>query len=128
MSASKSVLADTQGSNATISQTFRIHCNAPRNDTKTTVLTLIREAYRGYHVTEVDEKRVSLFEFAAHDKAQLIFDAEEATFNATRAWKAVGDGIEKKMHPGKLKDEFRFVRYVHNSLSLCCSTLCNQAH
>jgi transitional endoplasmic reticulum ATPase len=117
MSTSQSILADTRDSNAAISNGFRNYCNAQRVDTKTTVLKLFRESYRDYHVTEVEEKNASLFEFAAHDKAQLIFDAEDATFGATRAWRAVGDGIKKKMHPGTLKDEFRFARYVHNPLS-----------
>lgn len=107
-----SVLTATQGNSAAIFEAFKIHCEAPRVDTKTNVLKLIREAYPEYHVTEVAEKRTSLFEYAAAGKAELIFDHEDEAFNATREWEAVGEGIEKKLHPGKLRDDFRFARYV----------------
>ena len=110
MPAPKSILTATQANGAEIFSAFKSHTEAPRIDTKTTVLTLIRNAYPDYHVTEVEEKRVSLYEFAATDKALLILDHEDEAFNATRGWRAVGEGIEKKTHPGTLKDEFRFAR------------------
>ena len=89
---------------------FKSHCDAKRVDTKTSTLTLLRNAYEDYHVTEVEAKQVSLFEYAATDKALLTFDSEDEQFNAARTWRAVGEGIEKRMHPGKLKDDFRFAR------------------
>jgi transitional endoplasmic reticulum ATPase len=119
MPAARTLLSSTQANSATIFSEFKSHCDAPRVDTKTHALTLIRNAYPDYHVTEVEEKKVSLFEFASAGKATLIFDAEEEAFNATREWRAVGEGVEKKMHPGKLKDEFRFARYV-DPLPLTC--------
>jgi transitional endoplasmic reticulum ATPase len=113
MPAVRTLLSSTRENNGTIFRDFKAHCDAPRVDTKTNALTLLRNAYPDYHVTEVEEKKVSLFEFAGADKATLIFDAENEAFNATREWKAVGEGVEKKMHPGKLKDDFRFARFVH---------------
>jgi transitional endoplasmic reticulum ATPase len=110
MPASKSVLAATQANNVDVFSAFRSHTEAPRIDTRSTVLTLIRKSYPDYHVTEVEERKVSLYEFAASGKAELVLDAEDEAFNATREWSAVGEGIEKKTHPGKLSDEFRFAR------------------
>jgi transitional endoplasmic reticulum ATPase len=114
MPAARTLLASTQANSAAIFSKFKLHCDAPRVDTKTHALTLIRNAYPDYHVTEVEEKKVSLFEFAGADKATLIFDAEDEAFNATRDWQAVGEGVEKKKHPGQLKDDFRFARYVNH--------------
>lgn len=110
MPAARSTLAATQEYSANIFDSFKSHCDAKRVDTKTTTLTLLRNAYRDYHVTEVEAHRVSLFEYADTDQALLVLDSEEERFNATRDWRAVGEGIEKKMHPGKLRDDFRFAR------------------
>ena len=110
MPAAKSILIATQECSASVFNNFKSHSDAQRIDTKTTTLTLLRNAYTDYHVTEVEAKHVSLFEFAATDKALLIFDSEDENFNATRDWRTVGEGIEKKMHPGKLTDSFRFAR------------------
>lgn len=110
MPASRSILAATQANNIDVFSAFKSHTEAPRIDTKTTALTLIRNAYPDYHVTEVEEKKVSLYEFATAGKAELVLDCEDEAFNATREWHAVGEGIEKKTHPGKLSDQFRFAR------------------
>jgi|TARA_R110002003_G_scaffold112_1_gene9557 hypothetical protein len=110
MSTTQSILTATQANSTAIFSAFKTHTEAPRIDTKTSVLTLIRHAYPEYHVTEVEEKKVSLYEFALADKATLVHDAEADEFNATRTWRAVGEGIEKKTHPGQLHDEFRFAR------------------
>jgi transitional endoplasmic reticulum ATPase len=110
MADTKSILEITQGNRAEIFETFKSHTNAPRVETRTVVLNQIRNAYTDYHVTEVEEKRVSLFEYAAAGKAELILDVEDETFMTTKAWRAVGEGIEKKAHPGTLRDEFRFAR------------------
>ncbi|KAF1943577.1 P-loop containing nucleoside triphosphate hydrolase protein [Clathrospora elynae] len=111
MPATKTLLTSTQENSAAIFSDFKSHCDAPRVDTKTNILALLRNAYPDYHVTEVEERRVSLFEFAGAGKAMLILDAEDEGFNSTREWKAVGSGIEKKKHPGTLKDDFRFARF-----------------
>ncbi len=71
---------------------------------------MLRSAYQNYHVTEVEAGKIALFEYAATDQALLNFDPEDEQFNSTRDWHAVGEGIEKKMHPGTLTDEFRFAR------------------
>ncbi|XPT02771.1 hypothetical protein M3J09_011881 [Ascochyta lentis] len=113
MPAARSTLAATQEHGASIFTNFKSHCDAKRVDTKTTTLTLLRNAYEDYHVTEVEAKQVSLFEFAAADKALLMLDSEDERFNATRNWRSVGEGIEKKMHPGKLTDDFRFARFQY---------------
>ncbi|KAJ4345124.1 hypothetical protein N0V95_005896 [Ascochyta clinopodiicola] len=113
MPAARSTLAATQDQSAYIFSNFEAHCDAKRVDTKTTTLSLLRNAYKDYHITEVDAKRASLFEFAATGKALLVLDSEDEHFNATRDWHAVGDGIEKRMHPGKLTDDFRFARFQY---------------
>lgn len=89
---------------------FKSHCDAKRVDTKTTLLTLLRNAYEDYHVTEVDARKIALFDFASADKALLTLDSGDEQFNASRVWHSMGDGIEKKMHPGTLTDDFRFAR------------------
>jgi transitional endoplasmic reticulum ATPase len=89
---------------------FKSHCDAKRVDTKTTLLTLLRNAYEDYHVTEVDARKIALLEFASADKALLTLDSDDEQFNATRNWRSIGDGIEKKVHPGALTDDFRFAR------------------
>lgn len=100
MPAARSILAATQDNSASIFSAFKTHTEAQRVDTKNTVLTLIRNAYPDYHVTEVEERKVSLREYAATDKASIVIDAEDEAFNATREWHPVGEGIEKKTHPG----------------------------
>jgi transitional endoplasmic reticulum ATPase len=110
MPATKSILSATKANNNAVFSAFKIHCAAPRVDTKTTALTLIRNDYPDYHVTEVEERTASLFEFAIAGHAELNLDVEDESFNATREWEPVGEGIEKTNHPGKLKDEYRFAR------------------
>jgi transitional endoplasmic reticulum ATPase len=113
MPAAKSILAATHTESANVFSAFRSHTLAPRTDTKTVILDLIRSTYPDHHVTEVNERKVSLHEFAASGKASSVLDAEDEAFNATRDWHAVGEGIEKKTHPGALKDEHRFARFQY---------------
>ncbi|KAF2627571.1 P-loop containing nucleoside triphosphate hydrolase protein [Macroventuria anomochaeta] len=113
MPAARSTPAATQEHSASMFSNFKSHCDAKRVDTKTTTLTLFRNAYEDYHVTEVEAKKIALFEYAATDKALLNFDSDDEQFNATRDWRAVGEGIEKKMHPGRLTDDFRFARFQY---------------
>lgn len=110
MPAATSSLDATLEHSASIFSEFKSHCDAKRVDTKTTVLTLLRNAYEDYHVTEVDAKKIDLFDYASSGNALLTFDSEDEQFHATRNWCAVGEGIEKKMHPGKLTDDFHFAR------------------
>jgi transitional endoplasmic reticulum ATPase len=110
MPASRSILAATQAKNIDVYSAFKAHTESPRIDTRTTVLTLIRDAYPDYNVTEVDEKKISLHEFAGAGKAEKVLDSEDEAFNTTKEWHAVGEGIEKKTHPGKLSDQYRFAR------------------
>lgn len=110
MPAARSALTVTQKYSASMFANFESHCNAKRVDTKTVILSLLRNAYEDYHVTETDATKVALFDYASTDKALLILDSEDEQFNATRDWSAVGEGIEKKMHPGTLTDDFRFAR------------------
>lgn len=112
MPAARSTLAATQEQSASIFNDFKSHCDARRVDTKTVTLTLLRNAYKDYHITEVDARKIALFDFASTEKALLNMDSDDEQFNATRNWQAIGEGIEKKMHPGKLTDDFRFARYV----------------
>jgi hypothetical protein len=84
MPAARSILSATQDNSASIFSAFKTHTEAQRVDTKNTVLTLIRNAYPDYHVTEVEERKVSLREYAATDKASIVIDAEDEAFNATR--------------------------------------------
>lgn len=112
MPAARSTLAATHEHSATIFSDFKSHCDGKRTDTKTTILTLLRSAYEDYHVTEVEAKKIALFEYAATNKALLNLDSDDEQFNATRDWHAIGQGIEKKMHPGSVSDDFRFARSV----------------
>lgn len=112
MPATKTILSATQANSTAIFDAFKAHCNAPRIDTKNHVLKLIREAYPDHHVTEVEEGHAALFDFASADKAVSIIDSEDEAMLSAREWHSVGEGVEKKMHPGSLSDDYRFVRYV----------------
>jgi transitional endoplasmic reticulum ATPase len=92
-------------------EAFKEHCQSPRVDTKTASLHLIRKAYPDHHVTEISEQKAALFQFADAGKAEVILDSEAEGFNATREWKPVGERIEKKLHPGKLSNEYRFAKF-----------------
>jgi transitional endoplasmic reticulum ATPase len=109
-SSSSSLLADTHGRRDDVLNGFKKHTGGLRIDTNTTVLSMLRDTYSEYHVTEVDAKDAALFEFAEAGKAALVLDAEDEKFHAERSWLAVGDGVDKKMHPGKLTDGYRFAR------------------
>jgi transitional endoplasmic reticulum ATPase len=102
--------AATASSSDGVFGAFQSHTNAPRIETRTMVLNMIRMYYRDFHVTEVDERKVSLFEYAGADKAKLVHDGDDEFFMSTKGWRAVGEGIEKKTHPGKLQDDFRYAR------------------
>lgn len=104
------MLAATRDSRQNVFSNYKLHTNAARNDSKTTFFTHIRSAYPDYHVTEVDESKVSLREFAAADQASLVVDAEDDTLYATREWHAIGEGLENDDHPGELTDAIRFAR------------------
>lgn len=91
---------------------FSEHAGQQRIETKQRVLNIVRKQYSQYHVTVVDAGSCSLLEFAAAGKATASHEADDETFNATRKWKPVGSGIEKKTHPGSLQDDYHFARYV----------------
>lgn len=110
MPAARSPLAATHEQSASIFSDFKAHCGGQRVDTRTVTLNLLRNGYKDYHVTEVEAKKIALFDFASSGKALLNLDCDDEQFSATRGWRAVGEGIEKKMHPGKLTDDFRFAR------------------
>lgn len=110
MPAAKDLIAATKENDKNAFEEFRQHANGTRIETKSNVLNIIRNAYPDYHVTEVDERDCSLFEFAAAGKATVTLDSDEETFDMTRNWKPVGEGIERKMHPGQLVDDYRFAR------------------
>ncbi|KAL5424679.1 hypothetical protein PMIN04_003062 [Paraphaeosphaeria minitans] len=92
---------------------FSEHAGQQRTETKQRVLNIIRKQYPQHHVTVVDSGSCSLLEFAAAGKATYSHEADDETFNATRQWKPVGSGVEKKMHPGSLQDEFHFARFSY---------------
>jgi transitional endoplasmic reticulum ATPase len=110
MASSSSLLAATHIKQNSVLSRFKQHAGGTRIDTNTTVLSMLRDHYAEYHVTEVDANNAALFEFAAAGKAALVLDAEDEKFHAERSWLAVGDGVDKKMHPGKLTDSHRFAR------------------
>ncbi|KAF1955391.1 P-loop containing nucleoside triphosphate hydrolase protein [Byssothecium circinans] len=129
------LITSTLQNNNAVFADFRSHTNGSRIETKSAVLNIIRKAYPEYHVTEVAQQSCSLFEFAKAGKAVCTFDAgdygkgdESKTGDAgkdgmgmgiglgreadvARTWVAVGSGVEKKMHPGTLVDEYRFARF-----------------
>jgi transitional endoplasmic reticulum ATPase len=110
MAPTNPIFSATSENSADIFGAFKNHTSAPRIETRTVVLNLIRNHYGGFHVTEVDERKVSLFEYAGADKAKLVLDGDDELFMSTKGWRAVGEGIEKKTHPGKLQDDFRYAR------------------
>ncbi|KAF2115102.1 proteasome-activating nucleotidase [Lophiotrema nucula] len=110
MPAAKDFVAATADNSKSLFEAFRAHSNGTRTDTKSTLLNLFRNAYPDYHVTETPRNKCSLTEYADAGKAVMTFDADEESFNSSRVWKSVGDRMEKKLHPGKLDDDFRFVR------------------
>ena len=113
MPAAKDILAATLDSNAAVADTFKQHFSDTRADTKTTILNALRQSYPTHHVTEAGDHNLSFVEFAEAGKATLVLDSAPEAFNATRAWKPVGEGVEKRAHPGKLEDEYRFARFQY---------------
>jgi transitional endoplasmic reticulum ATPase len=106
-------LTTTQASARAVFGNFRSHANGQRIETKSTALNIIRAEYQGYHVTEVEADVCSLFDYADAGKAVLTLDDNLESFNTTRKWKPVGNGIEKKLSPGRLADDFRFARFLY---------------
>ncbi|RMZ67484.1 proteasome-activating nucleotidase [Pyrenophora seminiperda CCB06] len=113
MPAARTMMSSTESNKMVVSSLFEGHCQGERVETRNKLLTFIRDCYTDYHVTEVDESKVSLFDFAAADKATLVLDADDEKFKATRKWVPVGEGVEKKMHPGQLRDDYRFARFQY---------------
>jgi transitional endoplasmic reticulum ATPase len=113
MPAAKDMLSATLDQSNNVFNEFLGHCRGSRIDTKTTALDLLKATYSSYHVTEVNESLVALFDYAAAEKAILTLDSDSESFNASRLWHSVGERIEKKLHPGKLDDEYRFARFQY---------------
>jgi len=110
MPAARTTLSSTSSTNNDVYLNFEEHCRGERVETRNKLLSLLRGCYADFHVTEVDEAKVSLFDFADADKATLELDAEDEKFKAVRKWGPVGEGVQKKMHPGHLMDDYRFAR------------------
>ena len=130
MPAARTTLSSTEASKNTVFGWFEEHCRGERVETRNRLLSFIRDAYTDFHVTEVDEGKVSLFDFADAEKATLVLDADDERFKATRKWASVGEGVQKKLHPGQLQDDYRFARYVLPSslaigLNICLLTNLN---
>ena len=119
MPAARTTLSSTSSTNNAVYINFEEHCRGERVETRNKLLSLLRSCYADFHVTEVDEAKVSLFDFADADKATLELDAEDEKFKAARKWGSVGEGVQKKMHPGHLMDDYRFARYVVLLLAPC---------
>jgi transitional endoplasmic reticulum ATPase len=113
MDTATSILDATRTGSINVFSAFKSHSQAPRVDTKTTLSQHLHAWYTDYHITEVNERKVSLHEFAAAGKASSIVDAGDQAFNATRDWHPVGEGIAKKTHPGVLADDYRFARFQY---------------
>ena len=96
--------------NARVFAGYTQHNSIPRSETREAIRALIRAAYPDHHVTEVDEEKISLRDFAASGRAEITLDASDAAFSGTREWRAVGEGMQRKVDRGELKDEFRFAR------------------
>jgi transitional endoplasmic reticulum ATPase len=113
MPAAKDMLSATLEHSNHVFETFKQHCRGSRIDTKTTALSLLKDTYPSYHVTEANEQSVALFDYAAAEKAILTLDSDSESFNASRRWHSVGERIEKKQHPGRLDDDYRFARFQY---------------
>ncbi|ORY15704.1 proteasome-activating nucleotidase [Clohesyomyces aquaticus] len=111
--AARDMLVATQENSKTFADSFKAHVNSSRIDSKNTVLNLLRKDYPDYHVTEAEEKTASLLEYADAGEAMYILDSDEESFMAARNWRSVGERMEKKSHPGKLVDEYRFARFQY---------------
>jgi len=98
---------------AAIRAGFYTHCSAARTETKIQLFDLIRNAYPHHHITSISAKQANLIEFAKAGKASFAYDHADGAFTASRVWHAVGDGVEKKLHPGALADKHRFVRFTY---------------
>lgn len=105
-----SATADT---NKSLISAFHKHSNGSRTDTRNFLFTLFKETFPTYHVTEAVAHSISLIEFASAGKASVVHDTEEVSFKATRTWHPVGDRLERKLHPGRLVDDYRFVRILY---------------
>lgn len=90
---------------------FKDHCSGDRIDTDITVLNLIRNAHPDFHVTAVEADYHALLEFAGAGKAEADLEADDEAFHSSLLWFPVGERLEKKRHPGALKDAHRFSRY-----------------
>ena len=100
----------SSSANAQVFAGYTKHNSIPRSETREAIRALIRDAYPEYYVTEVDERKISLREFAASGRADIHLDASDEAFSGTRDWSAVGEGMQRKMNAGEARDEFRFAR------------------
>lgn len=111
MSESTPIEVETQDRTKDVFNAFNQHASSQRTETKQRVLDSLRGWYPDSHVTAVSQRGCSLLEYAAAGKATAEAVATEQHI-ATRQWKAVGTGVEKKTHPGKLDDEYSFAKCV----------------
>lgn len=105
------LIPSTTLNNQNVFSSFKSHTSGDRIDTRTRVMDILRHNYPTHHITETNRSTIALFEFAETEKATVIHDHLYSTFNSTRNWRSVGERIEKKLHPGKLADDFRFARF-----------------
>ncbi|KAH6518379.1 hypothetical protein HBI81_174530 [Parastagonospora nodorum] len=103
----------SSSANAQVFAGYTKHNSIPRSETREAIRALIRDAYPEYYVTEVDERKISLREFAASGRADIHLDASDKAFSGTRDWSAVGEGMQRKMNAGEARDEFRFARFQY---------------
>ena len=110
MSTADEILTATRTNNVATVKAFTEHSNGSREDTQQHLLNSLRQCYPDHHVTAVKEDTISLFEFSRADKAKCTLDFADEDFHAVRHWHTVGEGVEKQLHPGALKDKYTFAR------------------
>ncbi|KAF2017572.1 proteasome-activating nucleotidase, partial [Aaosphaeria arxii CBS 175.79] len=113
MPAARDIFAATAEAAQEAIRLYKQHYSGQILDTRSVLLDILRDNFPTYHVTEVDQSTASLLEFASAGKATANLDSSSENFAAARQWKPVGERVEKKLHPGKLTDDFRFARFQY---------------
>ncbi|KAK4508659.1 hypothetical protein PRZ48_002398 [Zasmidium cellare] len=100
---------------ASIFESFRKHCSAPRTQTDLQLLETIREAHSNKHLTVIASQTCDLLAYAAAGYAQVEFSAAGDKFHRVRTYHAPSNRLDE--HNGTLKDDvfFGYFTYVFNS-------------
>ncbi|OCK87812.1 P-loop containing nucleoside triphosphate hydrolase protein [Cenococcum geophilum 1.58] len=113
MGATKEIALQSDEARKAAFEEFKQHCSGQRTSTTLSVIEGLRKTHPDHHVTAVLRTSCSLLEYAAAGKATATFDGNGEGFDVLRGWKSVGEGLEKRDHPGRLQDSVNFGRYAY---------------